>query len=121
MGGKTKLLDSRQLEGLYRESKSFEQRGNDGMQKIVKELSKLNELVVQRDLNGEDKAAARQAVLTIHEALNSLKQNLEDTRLLIEAKIAGTVHSRDNGGANGSASRAVGAWGDIPGNVRLKR
>ena len=120
MGGKTHLLDARQLEALYRESRHYEQQAALRMQAIQRDLSQLYDKLVQRGLGGSRADQSRAAVAALDDRLEALKLHLEQTRSFVEGKMSGVAAIH---GPKQQSSQAV--VGGIPlayaADARLKK
>lgn len=91
MGGKTTILDPRQLESIYVESLKFEQKANARLQMIQNELRKLNEPILLSGLSGEQGQTAKDTITLVGSGVESLQLTLENMSKFIEGKLAGAA------------------------------
>lgn len=91
MGGKTTILDPKQLESIYIESLQFEQKANARLQLIQNELRKLNEPSYLSGLSSEQGKAAKEAITHVSNGIETLQLTLENTSKFIEGKLAGAA------------------------------
>ncbi|WP_027088421.1 hypothetical protein [Cohnella panacarvi] len=91
MGGKAMLLDPKLLERLFQESRNFERLAGECMNAIHIQLSKLNDLALIRSLPGERGEQARSAIVGVTEAVEMLKQDLDETKHFVDRKLAGAA------------------------------
>ena len=105
MGGKSMLLDPKLLETLFQESRNFERMATECMNAIHIQLSKLNDLALIRSLPGERGEQARSVIVGVTEAVETLKQDLDETKHFVDRKLAGAAGGYGTAPASGSASQ----------------
>jgi hypothetical protein len=91
MGGKSNILDPKQLESIYLESCLFDQKAHASMQIIQNELVMLTNPSFLSGLTGRQSDAAKNAIANVNEAIDILKQTLATTSEFIDAKLAGAA------------------------------
>lgn len=109
MGGKSMLLDPKLLEMLFQESRNFERMAGECMNAIHIQLSRLNDLALIRSLPGERGEQARSAIIGVTEAVEMLKQDLDETKLFVDRKLAGAAGGYGTATAPGPASHQTAA------------
>lgn len=118
MGGKSKILDPKQLAQLYVESKKFSNKANDGVSRIQGELARLNDPTFQSGLTGGQGEAAKQAIASITRAVKELKGVLDKTSSFIDSKLASAQQlARDKHGFADAGTKAT----NVSNNMNLKR
>jgi len=121
MGGKSKLLDTHKLESLYQESRQYENLVMARMQTIQKEMAKLSELSIQQSRSGTGGPALRAAVSKVSNAMETLKENFDQTKRFIDGKLAGAVNPGPLRKESHDQVRSAGNLGSFPMDPRLKR
>jgi hypothetical protein len=107
MGGKSKILDPKQLESIYVESRRFAQKAETGIQTIEGELAKLNDPSFQSGLSGGQGEAAKAAISNVTNAIAALKETLSKTSQFIDQKLAGAAQlAKDKQGFGDIGSKA---------------
>ncbi|MCD1257388.1 hypothetical protein B5M42_000875 [Paenibacillus athensensis] len=91
MGGKGKMLDPKQLDSIYFESRRFEQQAANSMQTIYQELTKLNDPAFQSRLSGEMGDTTKTAIANFGLAIDVLKDTLHHMSKFIDTKLAGAA------------------------------
>jgi len=105
MGGKSMLLDPKLLETLFQESRNFERLASECMNAIYIQLSKLNDLALIRSLPGERGEQARSAIVGVTEAVEMLKQDLDETKHFVDRKLAGAAGGYGPSSTNGQTAQ----------------
>lgn len=116
MGGKSNILDPKQLESIYLESCLFDQKSFASMQVIQNELVILNNPSFQSGLTGRQSEEAKNAIANVNEAIDMLKQTLATTSEFIDAKLAGAAQlAQDNDSYSNNINKASGI------NIKLRK
>ncbi|RED52813.1 hypothetical protein [Cohnella lupini] len=118
MGGKTKILDPKQLQAIFLESRRFEQKAGVSLQNIQTQLGKWNDPTHPISLSDKREIAVKDALSRVSNGIASLKQTMESTSEFIDGKLllAAQLAQEDLGFA-GSSDKAKG----IPYDLKLKK
>jgi hypothetical protein len=118
VGGKTKILDPKQIRELYSASRRFDQRATASMQTIHKQLAQIIDPAFQSGAFSDHYVEARNAIIHVAEEIANVKSSLESNSKFVEEKLAGAAYlAKDDQGAS-TKDHPTGA---IPYNANLKK
>ncbi|QMV40492.1 hypothetical protein [Cohnella cholangitidis] len=118
MGGKTKILDPKQIRELYSVSRAFDQRATSSMQTIHKRLAQIIDPAFQSGAFSDHYAEARNAIIRVAEEIAAAKSSLESTSKFVEEKLAGAAYLAKDDPGDASIDCPTGS---IPYDVNLKK
>jgi|GEM_PF-2669803 len=110
------MLDPKQLDWIYVESRRFEQQAASSMQTIHQELTRLNDPAFQSGLSGEQGETTKAAIANFGLSIHVLKETLLHTSTFIDTKLAGaaqlakekqTIESMEGQGRNFAADKRL--------------